>query len=113
MVSNTTTSPAAVPANKLSIADLLALACAIVLLIAFAALPWMSNHTENSEPKTGLSLLGSMALAGAYATGNLMDASWKLDIPTMATWHGTLNAFGFALCGLLAWTRAGVPAPPD
>ena len=55
---------------------------------------------------SGLSLLGSMALAGAYALGNLLNASWKLDIPTMATWHGTLNALGFALCGLLAWGSA-------
>ncbi|CAG0955165.1 hypothetical protein GPROT1_00384 [Gammaproteobacteria bacterium] len=54
---------------------------------------------------TGLSLLVSMGLAGAYAVGNLLEATWKLDIPTMATWHGTLNAFGFALCGLLALTR--------
>ncbi len=59
---------------------------------------------------SGLSLLGSMALAGAYATGNLLDATWRLDIPTMATWHGTLNAFGFALYGLLAWGRADASA---
>jgi hypothetical protein len=80
MVSNTTTSPVAVPANKLSIADLLALACAIVLLIAFAALPWMSNHTENSEPKTGLSLLGTSGQlqvenSGASSEGQTIPAA--------------------------------------
>jgi hypothetical protein len=59
MVSNTTTSSTTVATNKLSIADLLALGCAIVMLIAFAALPWISNHVEGAEPKTGLSLLGT------------------------------------------------------
>src|SRR5262245_39087098 len=61
MVSNVTTSPVAATTNKLSIPDLLALGCAIIMLIAFAALPWMSNHTENSATKTGLSLLGTSA----------------------------------------------------
>src|SRR5688572_27843456 len=60
MVSNTTTSSTtAVTANKLSVPDVVALACAVVILIAFAALPWMSNHTENADTKTGLSLIGS------------------------------------------------------
>lgn len=59
MVSNTTTPPLAVSTNKLSIADLFALACAVVMLIAFAALPWMSNQSENAEARTGLSLIGT------------------------------------------------------
>lgn len=59
MVSNTTSSSTSATANKLSIADVVALACALVMLIAFAALPWMSNHTEDAEAKTGLSLSGA------------------------------------------------------
>ena len=59
MVSNTTSSTTSVTANKLSIADVVALACAVLILIAFTALPWMSNHTENSDTKTGLSLIGT------------------------------------------------------
>ncbi|MEO8607487.1 MAG: DUF5989 family protein [Chloroflexota bacterium] len=80
MVSNTTTtSSAAIPAkNKLSIADVVALACAIVVLIAFAALPWMSNHTENSEPKTGLSLLST---SGQLQVENSATASGGQTIP--------------------------------
>jgi hypothetical protein len=85
----------------------LALICVAVGALTF---DWGARGTGRASSRalfaiSGLSLLGSMALAGAYATGNLLDASWKLDIPTMATWHGTLNAFGFALCGLLAWGR--------
>jgi len=59
MVSSTTTSSVAASANKLSIADLFALACAVIILMAFAALPWMSNPVENAEARTGLSLLGA------------------------------------------------------
>jgi hypothetical protein len=59
MVSNTTNSTTAVTANKLSIPDVVALACAVLVLIAFVALPWMSNHTENADTKTGLSLIGT------------------------------------------------------
>jgi hypothetical protein len=59
MVSNTTTSSVPVAATRLSIADLFVLACAVIILIAFAALPWMSNHVENAEARTGLSLLGA------------------------------------------------------
>jgi hypothetical protein len=59
MVSNTTSSTTPVTANKLSIADVVALTCAVLILIAFAALPWLSNHTESADTKTGLSLIGS------------------------------------------------------
>jgi hypothetical protein len=88
MVSNTTTAPAAVPANKLSIADLLALACAVIILIAFAALPWMSNHTEDSTPKTGLSLIGT---SGQLQVENSGDSSAQ-SIP-----EAVLNLFSTAI----------------
>jgi hypothetical protein len=36
----------------------------------------------------------------------------SLGIPQMRWLHGTLNALGFGLCGVLAWRRATrVPAP--
>jgi hypothetical protein len=80
MVSNTTTtSSAAVPASKLSVADLLALGCAIVMLVAFAALPWMSNHTANSEPKTGLGLLSTSSQIQVENSGDA--SSGGLTIP--------------------------------
>jgi hypothetical protein len=49
------------------------------------------------------SLLVSMPLAVAYAWGQVATPLVSLD--TMARLHGTANAFGFGLCGLLAWTR--------
>ncbi len=60
----------------------------------------------------GISLLISMPLAIAYATQTLIGAAW-LSVGTMAAIHGTLNAFGFALAAVVAWTldrRATAPA---
>lgn len=51
----------------------------------------------------GTSLLVSMPMAAIYATGVLLGTTW-LDLPTMARIHGGLNAFGFALPVILAWT---------
>lgn len=58
---------------------------------------------------SGLSLLGGMALAAVYALGVWLGAGW-LSIETMIPWHGTLNALGFALPGLLAWHLGHRPA---
>jgi hypothetical protein len=104
-----------VPAVETATAFALAFVC---VAVGALTLDWGLRGSGRASTRilyavAGLCLMGGMALAGVYAYGNLTDAPWKLDIPTMATWHGTLNAFGFALCGLLAWTRAGVPAPPD
>jgi uncharacterized protein (UPF0548 family) len=52
---------------------------------------------------SGVSLLGGMGLAAAYALGEYTEQNW-LDIPTMVRWHASINALGFALPGLLAWT---------
>ncbi len=51
----------------------------------------------------GGSLLVSMPMAAIYSTGVLIGTSW-LDLATMARVHGTLNALGFALPVILAWT---------
>jgi protein-S-isoprenylcysteine O-methyltransferase Ste14 len=51
-------------------------------------------------------VLACMALAGVYALGEYLRTGW-LSIPEMARTHGALNALGFALCGLLAWTLEG------
>jgi hypothetical protein len=60
---------------------------------------------------SSLSLLAGMSLAGLYALGNALGAGW-LDIAWMVRTHGVLNAFGFALPGLLAWNLPpGTPAP--
>jgi hypothetical protein len=48
-----------------------------------------------------LALFFGMMLAGAYA----LRALPGLGIPQMRALHGTLNAVGFALGGLIAWRR--------
>ena len=63
----------------------------------------------------GASLLISMPMAVIYATGTLVGSTW-LDLDVMARVHGTLNAHGFALPVMVAWTldrRARDPAPAN
>jgi len=52
--------------------------------------------------------------AGSVAAGMLLAAAWAVgeyplqpfvDIRKMAEFHGVLNAFGFAICGLLGWAQ--------
>jgi hypothetical protein len=62
----------------------------------------------------GASLLISMPMAVIYATGTLTGAAW-LGMDVMARLHGSLNAVGFALPAMLAWTLdrlARTPAEP-
>jgi hypothetical protein len=51
---------------------------------------------------SSLSILGGMFLASVYGITEYLN--WPvLSIPQMVWFHGTLNAFGFTLCGLLGW----------
>jgi hypothetical protein len=43
-----------------------------------------------------------MALASLYAY-SIVFHKLIVDIPQMAMTHGVINAFGFALCGMVAW----------
>lgn len=45
----------------------------------------------------------SMIFAVIYTIGDVQGQLF-VSIPNMAAIHGTLNAFGFCFCGLLAWT---------
>jgi len=49
-------------------------------------------------------LVAAMLLAPLYALGRFSGSGW-LAIADMLPTHGACNAFGFALCGLLAWQR--------
>lgn len=51
---------------------------------------------------SSLALLGGMVLAAVYALGSYSGIAW-LSIEDMLPYHGAVNAFGFALCGLLGW----------
>jgi hypothetical protein len=51
---------------------------------------------------SSLSVLVPMVLAVQFSLGLALGTP-ALSIPRMALVHGVLNAFGFSLCGLLAW----------
>jgi hypothetical protein len=51
----------------------------------------------------GLSLFIGMVLAGLYAARAFAAPFPGLGIPQMRLLHGTINALGFGLCGVLAW----------
>ena len=55
---------------------------------------------------SGLSLLVAMLLALTFGLRSLFPF-WALPMPTMWAIHGTLNTFGFGLCGVLAWRAHG------
>ncbi len=59
----------------------------------------------------GVSLFFGMVLAALYALRlSLALVPW-LGIPQMRMLHGTVNAIGFGLCGVLAWRRMPRVAP--
>lgn len=62
----------------------------------------------------GASLFFGMVLAALYATRAVTAQAPWLGIPQMQAIHGSVNAFGFALCGLLGWriaARSGRAGP--
>jgi hypothetical protein len=59
----------------------------------------------------GVSLFIGMVLAGLYAMRAFVAPFPGLGIPQMRMLHGTLNAIGFGLCGVLAWRR--MPTGPS
>ena len=52
---------------------------------------------------SALSLVVTMLFAASYAVGQFAGVT-LVGIPRMVQVHGWLNALGFVLCGLLAWT---------
>jgi uncharacterized protein (UPF0548 family) len=88
---------------ELSAAWFLAAACLLVVgLQAELAFRALSRIERVLFLLSAMALLAGMTLTGIYALGTFRESAW-LDIPTMIHWHGTLNALGFALPGLLAW----------
>jgi hypothetical protein len=51
----------------------------------------------------GISLFIAMVLAAAYAVRSFTTPFPGLGIPQMRLIHGTINAVGFGLCGVIAW----------
>src|SRR5262249_26222508 len=52
---------------------------------------------------SAFSLTASMVLAALYAVRFYIPVS-GLDLPWMRALHGSANAFGFAIAGLVGWT---------
>lgn len=61
---------------------------------------------------SSLAVVVPMVLAIQWAVGHNVGTP-ALSIPDMALLHGVPNAFGFTLCGLLGWLRAGRLEQPD
>jgi hypothetical protein len=55
---------------------------------------------------SALSVIFSMVMAGLWAIGEYPLQPF-VHLEEMARLHGTANAFGFTLCGLLGWTISG------
>lgn len=55
---------------------------------------------------SGVSLLAAMLLALGFGLRYVFP-NLALTMPQMWAVHGTLNAFGFGLCGILAWRGRG------
>jgi uncharacterized protein (UPF0548 family) len=91
------------PVVELSAAWFMGIACLLVVWLqgelATRATAWPERLLF---ALSGLLLLSGMALAAVYALSTFLASHW-LTIPEMIPWHGTLNALGFALPGLLAW----------
>lgn len=85
-------------ASFLVAAGLLAAGCQ---LLAALRCPCWPGRLLGTVSACGLAT--ALLLAAAYALGSYTGANW-LDIPQMLAFHGTLNALGFALPGLLAQT---------
>jgi uncharacterized protein (UPF0548 family) len=95
-----------VPLVELSAAWFLAATCLLVVGLQWALAVRAAGWPERLLfGVSGLALLAGMSLAGVYALSTFRAAYW-LTIPQMIPWHGTLNALGFALPGLLAWHLA-------
>jgi len=62
----------------------------------------LSAWTRAGFVISGGSLFVAMLLALTFGLRYVFP-QWALTMPQMWMIHGTLNAFGFGLCGLLAW----------
>lgn len=79
-----------------------------LILLSVVSMGWVIPQINRRSAQlllviSALSPFVSMILASLYAY-SLATKKLIIDIPQMAMTHGLVNAFGFALCGLIAWT---------
>jgi hypothetical protein len=99
-------------AAGITFSPLLALIGAVVIalgliLLAVLVVVWIVPSLESLPAKilllvSSISTVPAMTLAFLYAY-SIVFKKLIVDIPQMAMTHGVINAFGFALCGLLGW----------
>jgi hypothetical protein len=99
-------------AAGISFSPALALAGTVVIsiglvLLAILVLGWVLPSLKSIPGRvllllSSVSCLPAMLLACIYAY-SIVFKQLLIDIPQMAMTHGILNAFGFSLCGLVAW----------
>jgi hypothetical protein len=96
---------------RLKLAMALLVACSEVGLSLF-----FLAHARSMRPRlaqvlvtiSALSVLFAMVLAGVWAIGEFPLQPF-VHLDEMARFHGTANALGFILCGLVGWTLAARP----
>jgi hypothetical protein len=87
----------------LAVLLLVASVLALAILTLIAVVPRVERR--GAQALLAISALASVAtmlLAAGYAAGGPLGLA--LTIPQMVVAHGLVNAFGLALCGLLAWS---------
>lgn len=106
-----------IAAGNLADAPLLKFGGVSCVVLATLALVITSSSVARRAPPgiargflavSAASLGAGMLLAGVYAVGELTGVLW-LSLAQMVTSHGSLNAVGFTLCGLLGQLRWGKP----
>jgi YndJ-like protein len=99
------------PLWKLVAAMFLAAICVVLAVLILLAVPRVkARAAQVLLCISAASLTFGMVLAGAFVIGDFTQRYWLL-IPRMARLHGTANALGFALCGLIGWVLAARQAP--
>lgn len=104
-------------AAGITFSPLLAFLGAIVVsiglfLLAIIVIKWVVPKIPAVNSKllliiSSVAALPAMTLAIVYAY-SIVSHKLFVDIPTMALTHGVMNAVGFSLCGLFAWTLIDV-----
>ena len=79
--------------------------CALAIVTLVEIAPRLPRVSRILLSVSASSLLVTMPLAVAWAAGRFLDQA-TAALSTMARIHGTVNALGFSLCGLLGWTLA-------
>lgn len=74
--------------------------------VRLAVEPGLSPAARTLLGLAGAALFFGLVLAALYAVRSMVAPLPWLDIPHMRLLHGTLNALGFGLCGVLGWRAA-------